>query len=342
MNLSRYFTEFPREGEGAGGGGSGGGDPVVADAAHQINLDAIEGDAKQVFTDNKIATVGDLISFAGKTKASGEPSNLLEAALDPATFEGDKDIKAMLERKKYPNVSAALQGIVNMEKLLGEDNVIKAPIKGETTGFFKDNAEALGVPAEAKDYQLPDLKLPEGVTLDEAAVEKWKTFAHEKQIPQDLFNDFASAMVQDRLAVIEGRMAASGEAEEKTRAELRKEWRGPDFDRNMDLAKAAADSLAQAGVVDALGVDGDALDAKLGSVPLLKLFAWLGGQMDEGGIQLGEGVTFGAGASDAKVKIDQLKGDPDFRKRLTDKRAPGHKEAKKQWEDLHRQATGVT
>jgi hypothetical protein len=234
--------------------------------------------------------------------------------------------------KKWGKLEDAFDSYVNLEKRVGANTVI-APTRGETTKFFADNKDALGVPDKAEGYEYAKPELPKGMEWDAATEQAARAFALERNIPGDLFKEMMDFEVQSRIGLYKDIAAAEAKDEADTKAALDKAW-GADLERNTEIAKA---------VPRALGLeegDLEAINGKIESPVLMKLFHKIGELMGEDQLKGAmEGSSgFGTSAMAAKAEIDSLKMNKDFQAVLNNGRAQGHAEALAKWEDLHKRA----
>lgn len=244
-----------------------------------------------------------------------------------------KDAQTLIGRKQFSTVGHLADALVNQEKLIGADKIAK-PVNGEITKWFGENREAVGVPAKAEDYKLPDIKLPEGQEWDKDLETRARAFALERNIPQDLFAEFAAFVVEDRsrLFTVQQEHVAAEEAQAK--AALEQKWGAKNYDANVETAKLAARHF---------GYDAEflaKLEAGMGSVALIEHFHKIGTMIDESELVSGDNVGLRTPATDAQKRIDALKQDGQFQKTLRNRGAPGHKEASQQWTRLHELAAG--
>lgn len=242
--------------------------------------------------------------------------------------------RELFAAKKWGKLEDALDSYVNLEKRVGANTVI-APTRGETTKFFADNKEALGVPDAADGYEYQPPELPEGMEWDAATEQAARAFALDRNLPGDLFKEMMDFEVQARIGMFKEIAQAEAQDEEKTKAALTKAW-GADYDRNTEIAKA---------VPQALGLEADdieAINGKIDSPVLLKLFHKIGELMGEDqlkGAMEGSG-GFGTSAQAAKAEIANLKMNKDFMAIYTNAKAQGHKEAVEKMTALQKQAAG--
>lgn len=137
--------------------------------------------------------------------------------------------------------------------------------------------KALGVPETPDGYEIA---LPEGVELDDAGkarMDAFKAAMHAKGATPAA----VSAAFETYQAFVQQEMTARAEAIESARASQKKTW-GPEYDRNVELAKRAVRTFGDAGLAQMLETnttDG----VPLGEHPaLIEAFAKIGRRMGEG------------------------------------------------------------
>ena len=232
-----------------------------------------------------------------------------------------------ISRRKLESFAQVAESFANLEKMVGVDTVEK-PVNGKLGDWLGQHKAELGVPEKAEAYVLPKIELPKGVEIDKEMIGRAQAFAHQNNIPQDLFSTFAGFIVKERLDDI-GRLDTQMTAAEQTaQTELKGKW-GKEFDDKIELAKLAARSL---------GYDNkflDKLSNGFGASAMAEHFATIGGMMDDAKLKTGDGGGLPNDAIAAKREIETLKQDTQFQATLSKKTAPGHKEARAKWDRLH-------
>lgn len=130
--------------------------------------------------------------------------------------------------------------------LRGElNNRIRLPGEGASDSDIAKFREKMGVPADPKGYEFK----AEGIEMsdaDAAIIDRIKPIAHKHNVPAAAFNAMVGELLKDSQALqqqIETEIAsAHGQAE----AALKKKW-GGDYDKNVELAKRAAQAHNAAG-----------------------------------------------------------------------------------------------
>ena len=225
----------------------------------------------------------------------------------------DEDTSAYVSNKGWKEPSDMLMSYRNLEKFAGgAKNLLELPPENATPEQLDAFYSKLGRPADPNEY---GLKAPDGG--DPAMVEWFKGTAHKLGLSakqaQSLFTEFngMSGSMQEKL---QSQMAQESE---KAIGTLKQEW-GQAYDQMIGAGRRAA---------TALGYDAGRLSAiedKLGTAEMLRLFATLGSKMGEDSFagERSEG-GFGTTPAAAKQQIADLKLDKGF----MDKYLSGDKDA---------------
>lgn len=216
----------------------------------------------------------------------------------------DEETSAYVGNKGWQSPADILNSYRNLEKFAGgSKNLLELPGVDADQTALDAFYNKLGRPESADKY---DLKMPDGG--DSEMTEWFKQNAHKigmtsKQAATlfDAWNEMTAAKMQ----AMQQEALASSEAE---LTQLKKEW-GQGFDAQIDSGKRA---------VAALGYNAEqlnALEAKMGTSEMLKLFAAVGSKMGEDAFADGNrsgGSSFGMTPAAAKQQIADLKMDKNF------------------------------
>lgn len=231
----------------------------------------------------------------------------------------------------------------NSEKLIGAppEEMLRVPRPNADSAELKQFYGRLGVPAEPKDYDLSAVKFSDGSELDQGFSDTIRGVLHNARVPGDRAADVVKALVK-----IEEDSAKAEHAQRTTRlqeqnAKLETNW-GNNFDMNMFAARAAfektalAAGLTQEQVTEELGrvfVKG-----KVENAAAMEMWRILAQRMGEAPFITG-GATGQSGPmsrESALAEIESLKKDRDWYGRWY----RGDKEARTQWDNLHKIAFG--
>lgn len=233
---------------------------------------------------------------AGSAGAAGTQPNAWNAGFDEET-------SAYVQNKGWQSPADILSSYRNLEKFAGgSKNLIELPGVDADEAALNNFFNKLGRPEAPDKY---GLKAPEGA--DPELVNWFKANAHKAGLTEkqaaSLF-DAWNGMSSERMQAMQQQMR---EQSEREITELKKEW-GQGYDAQIDAGRRAAAAL---GYDEAkLG----AIEDKLGTAEMLRLFATLGSKMGEDSFEGGErtGASFGLTPAAAKQQIADLKMDKNF------------------------------
>lgn len=216
----------------------------------------------------------------------------------------DEDTNAYVSNKGWQSPSDILSSYRNLEKFAGgSKNLLELPGVDADQAALDAFYNKLGRPDSADKYEL---KVPDGADADLA---NWfKQTAHQSGLSSKqaatLF-DAWNEMSATRLQSMNQEAQANSDREI---ADLKKEW-GQGYDAQIDSGKRA---------VAALGYNAEqlnAIESKMGTAEMLKLFAAVGSKMGEDSFVDGNrsgDTTFGLTPAAAKQQIADLKMDKNF------------------------------
>lgn len=220
-------------------------------------------------------------------------------------------------------------GFWNLEKKMGvpADRLLRLPERLDDADEMKSVYDRLGRPEAPDQY---GFKVPEGTDADEGFL-KWagETF-HGLGLSKEQGQHLLNAYIKYQGEVVGNEENTLAEDSQAQHLALQKEW-GNAYQQNQRIAAGAAQQL---------GVSGDDIDAiqnALGFDRTMKLFHSIGTRTMEPSLAHGDGAGAPSGGvltpEQAKAEIEQLKHDPDFRKKFNDG-GPNSKEMQR-WTLLH-------
>lgn len=233
---------------------------------------------------------------AGAANGAGNPT--------PWNAGFDEDTSAYVGNKGWQSPVDILNSYRNLEKFAGgSKNLLELPGADADPTAFDAFYNKLGRPESPDKY---GLKVPDGADAD--LTDWFKQNAHKTGLTDkqaatlfDAWNEMSAsrmqAMQQEALQTSEQEIAA-----------LQKEW-GQGYEAQIDSGKRA---------VAALGYDAEklnALESKMGTAEMLKLFAAVGSKMGEDSFADGNrsgNTTFGLTPAAASQQIADLKMDKNF------------------------------
>lgn len=239
---------------------------------------------------------------AALTAVETAPSDNGSAQTGGWTDGFNEDTLAYIQNKGWDSPNSLLESYRNLEKFQGgSKNLVEIPGEDADHSALGSYYDRLGRPESPDGY---GFEVPEGGDADLA---NWfGETAHQYGLSAKqanaLFNEFNSMM--------EGRQeeyAANQRIEsEQAIDSLRQEW-GRDFDKQLAAGQKA---------VAALGYDEaalSALESKMGTAEMMKLFSAVGAKMGEDTFVDGQtSGSFGTSPAQARVQVSELKADPQF------------------------------
>lgn len=215
----------------------------------------------------------------------------------------DEETSAYVTNKGWQSPSDILSSYRNLEKFAGgSKNLVELPGVDADPEALNAFYNRLGRPASPDKY---GLTVPDGA--DAELVDWFRNTAYEAGVNDQQAAKLFSAWNEMSASRMQAMSEQQNADSERAIADLKKEW-GQGYDAQIDMGKRA---------VAALGYDGEALNAlesKMGTAEMLKLFAAVGSKMGEPEFEGGsrQGTAFGITPAAAKQQINDLKMDKSF------------------------------
>lgn len=232
----------------------------------------------------------------------------------------------------------------NSEKFVGAppEEMIRIPKANAAEADIRAYWGKIGVPAEAKDYDLSTVKRSDGKELDPSFSDAFRSAAHSARVPKDQAAGMMTALVKQMEAVDATKAAEKTSYVKTQQEELDRNW-GTSKAINLARAEEALQHLGKAAGMtpeqaknawDALTIVGG-INASH-ALEMLRVVSMGGGRSTEpSGLigqdqtQLNNGIM---SVEQAIAKIESLKMDKDWYGRLS----RGGAAEKKEWTDLHK------
>lgn len=168
-----------------------------------------------------------------------------DTAKDPAAPSGNYDYSTMLDAQGFfaenwkdslpeelrnepcldnvKNFATLTKSYVNSQKMIGKN---KIAIPGDNATEEERNAfySALGRPATANDYKYDNVKLPEGMSFDENAIAKFREFAFDHGVSQQVFEQAIAFDVERVRIAQEAAVAAHNQEYTATMNKLQEKY----------------------------------------------------------------------------------------------------------------------
>ncbi len=283
---------------------------------------------------------------AGGTPPANPPAGGTPPAGDPpagAWYDSFQDVGVKDWVKSYGDAYKSPEAIAlkawNLEKFLGADKAGRGAIipkadapDAEWSAFFK----LAGAPDKADGYKLPDQ-----IAADPMAA-KFREYAHQTGMPTKMFDNvmkfFGEEVIGSANARQQEQMQSFERQSEKEWGELRSEWQGLEFDKNVELARRAAKAFMPATNEQEFETLMARIEGAIGTKATMKLWASIGSGVGEHGAVWGD-AGGGSGANSpeaAKLRIAELKKDTAW----TQKFLANDADARREWDRLHQIAHG--
>lgn len=254
----------------------------------------------------------------------------------------DQGVKDWLKSygEAYPNPEAVATKALNLEKFVGAEKSARGVIAPKADAppeewqrFYK---KVGGVPPESAGYKLPGSLKPEmaAALAADPMVTAFKEHAHKTGMPPMFFESALEWYVGHTTGLEETEVNQLSGAAEKDMDDLRQEWRGVEYDKNVEMGRRAAKEFIPHESEDEFKQTLAKMEGALGTKGLLKLWAKIGGAMGEHGFIDGEGHggLEGVTPESARIRIAALKKDSGFASKL----AAGDSESRAEWDKLHK------
>jgi hypothetical protein len=209
------------------------------------------------------------------------------------------------------NIGALANSYVHAQRAIGA-NKVALPNENSSDEDWAAFYKACGRPETETGYTTDGIQLPEGVTLDQSAVDSFRKFAFEHGFNQKTFNA-ALAYDVERVQQQAAAQAAAQQAEyndtlaklktEETNGDLRKQY-GNDFATVNAVIQQCNKAMNTFGLTEALGKAG-----LLNNYDVIKALAKIGASMSESRMKGGEdGIKH---LPDPQSRLNEIRNNPD-------------------------------
>lgn len=221
-----------------------------------------------------------------------------------------ENAREYVTNKGWKSHTDMLTGYQNLESKLGA-NRVALPKEGDAASEAEFR-KARGVPEAADKY---DLKLPEGVPVDEGFLKVAKGWFHEAGLTPKEANVLAAKYAEYGATAQAEMQAARSKASEGELEAVKKEW-GKDADAQLAAAQRAFRSVQKPAGIEA--ADLDKMEDALGTAKFTKMMAFFGGMAGEHRYINGDAAGGGAHHTPeaARARMAQLSSDGEWFKRF--------------------------
>lgn len=262
----------------------------------------------------------------------------------PAWYDGFKnpEVKEWIggQANAYPDPEAVATKALNLERFISAEKsgrgvvMPKADAKPEEWAEFYKKVG--GVPEKPDDYKMSANIKPEVLTQMEAdpMVKAFREHAHKSGMPPMFFQSAMDWYVSEMTKHAEQDTTEFARKAEQDMADIKSEWAGELYDRNIEMGRRAAKQFIPHESADELKNKMQRIEGALGTKETLKFWASVGTALGEHGFEQGSGSGGFGGMSPeaARLKIADLKRDSEW----TAKFARGDIDSKAEWDRLHK------
>jgi hypothetical protein len=227
---------------------------------------------------------------------------------------------------------AATQAAIEAQRFVGAppDQLVRLPKDTNDAAGWDAVHQRLGTPREAKDYDFAGIKFGDGTELEAGFTDAMRGALHKARVSKDAAPEVVKAVIKylDDADATDGIAKANTLTDQKKA--LKDSW-GTRHDENLLAAKQAARRL---------GVDPEtvaALENVVGYDKVMEMFRKIGAGTNEDTFVEGRGPGAPATQQSAQARMEELKADEAWRKRLF----AGDAAAKREFHALMEQISGV-
>ena len=185
-----------------------GGDSAVVDEQQIVPNEAADKDSS--------VGAGDTFDYSGMIDSQGFLGENWRECL-PEDLRGEPCLDSI------KNFTTLAKSYVNAQKMIGK-NKIALPDQNSTQEEKDAFYSALGRPDAADKYSVDNVELPEGITLDEGAMQKFREFAFSQNLSQDVFEQALAFDIERFRAAQEMAVAAQNKEYDETMSKLQQQY----------------------------------------------------------------------------------------------------------------------
>lgn len=240
-----------------------------------------------------------------------------------------EEIRAEPSLKTVPDVPTLAKNYVNAQKMIGSR--IPAPEAGWEQKQWDEFYAKVGRPESPDKYSMPEVKLEEGVKIDEEKFKQIRAKVHGLGLTDRQFKGIMEVYLGSVNEQVKGSTSQAQAKRDAAMGELRQTW-GDHFQENVNLAK---------NVLQKFGADESFMqyleESNMGNnTQFIKFLHTIGTKMMEDtsrGGEAGAGLQIGD-KTRALQEIDRLKLDKEFMEAFNSPQHIGHSDAVKRWMNL--------
>ena len=251
------------------------------------------------------------------------PTDPIDPPADPITppsgdwRESITDEKYRKHAERFDSIESLAKG--NFEQRQKLSNAIVPPGKDATEDDVAAYRKAIGLPESVDKYEV---QFGEGT--DEAAADYWKGVFFENDVKPEVATRIAESFDKLMTESMEEKMADDKKYAEQSEADLRAQWEGPEYDKNIEFYKRAANELFGEDYETIRTMTDDGGRFIMDNPLMVKAFAKIGREMGEG--RLG---AMPVSQDDLQSMIGQA---DEFRAKANEAMAQGKHAEAKRWD----------
>lgn len=138
---------------------------------------------------------------------------------------------------KYKTVADLAKALHNANGLIGKKTLV--PNEKSTPEEISAFRQAIGVPEKLEEYDIKPSEIPEGLGWNEDNARKYAELGHKHNIPPAAMKAIVAEYANQRIAEMQIMAQEVDSRRQAGAADLKKTW-GDDFDKNLGIAKQAA------------------------------------------------------------------------------------------------------
>jgi hypothetical protein len=166
-----------------------------------------------------------------------------------------ENIKTLVSSKKLGSVGDLANSYAEMESYSSKIKNGGLQLPSELSGDdMKAIHSVLGVPETIDGYEFA---VPDGVTVQDEILSKFKEFAHSKNLPKGTAQDLLDFEIDISNGIMQAMEDQQTKAVEDSVAQLKDEWK-ENYDPNFKKAKTGAEKLGLLDFFEELGIADDA------------------------------------------------------------------------------------
>lgn len=147
----------------------------------------------------------------------------VEAPAEWISGLADEGLKTNPSIQSFKSVDDLAKSFIETKALVGKKGVI-LPGDGAKAEEWEPVYDALGRPKSADDYKMPDVKLKDGMQMNEAQLKDFRAHAWKSGMSQKHFEQTLAFRFQQQMSEYDAHLKSSDETRKSTETALRNKW----------------------------------------------------------------------------------------------------------------------